>query len=101
LGWALPASGSYAYLDVQVFSFLHPYDLLRLSRTTKTLRGLLMARSARSTWIQALAAVPDLPPRPEDLSEYAWTRLLFDGVCHVSLVVDSYFGSIAQYELVL
>jgi hypothetical protein len=60
-----------------------------------------MARSARSTWIQALAAVPNLPPRPEDLSEYAWTRLLFDGVCHVSLVAISYFSSLPDSAIVL
>jgi hypothetical protein len=66
----------------QIFAQLHPHDLLRLSRTTKTIRDLLMARSARATWIQALATIPDLPPCPEDMTECAWTHLLFDSSCY-------------------
>jgi hypothetical protein len=80
---ALLRASIIAHKPAQIFSFLHPYDLLRISRTTKTLRNLLMARSARTTWIQALATIPDLPPCPDDLTEPAWTRLVFDPTCHV------------------
>jgi hypothetical protein len=41
-----------------------------------------MTRSSRIIWVRALSAVPDLPPCPEDLTECAWARLLFDPVCH-------------------
>jgi hypothetical protein len=42
-----------------------------------------MARSARPTWVFALATVPGLPPCPDDMTEPAWVRLVFDQVCHV------------------
>jgi hypothetical protein len=45
-----------------------------------------MTRSAKATWVEALAAIPNLPPRPQDFSEPAWTFLLFDPVCHVSAI---------------
>ncbi|KAF8907431.1 hypothetical protein CPB85DRAFT_1436555 [Mucidula mucida] len=48
-------------LDVlfEIFSYLEPFDLLRLSRTTKDLRGLLMSKSSAF-----------------------YANLLFDGHCH-------------------
>lgn len=70
-------------VQVQIFSSLCPYDLLRVLRATKSLRAVLTARSARVTWTQVLATMPDLPPCLDDLTEIAWTRLLLDTVCHV------------------
>jgi hypothetical protein len=43
----------------------------------------LLNRNARSVWVDALQAVPGLPPCPEDLSEPAYTRLAFDTHCSV------------------
>ncbi|KAI1794636.1 hypothetical protein LXA43DRAFT_995909 [Ganoderma leucocontextum] len=71
-------------LDVlyEVFPYLHPYDLLHLARTTKAFRALLMSRSAITLWRQSIATVPDLPECPPDLTEPAYTNLLFDPHCH-------------------
>ncbi|KAH0585238.1 hypothetical protein H2248_008482 [Termitomyces sp. 'cryptogamus'] len=66
----------------EVFEHLHPTDLLNLSRTTKTLRSILMKRSARSVWRSAIANVPGLPACPMDLDEPQYANLAFDDCCH-------------------
>jgi hypothetical protein len=71
----------------QIFAFLHPMDLIRLARTTKTVRSLVMAKSARVVWMSSLASIPDLPPCPEDMSECRWARLVFEPICHVCVLV--------------
>ncbi|SJL13368.1 uncharacterized protein ARMOST_16810 [Armillaria ostoyae] len=62
-------------LDVlfEIFSNLEPLDLLRLSRTTKDLRALLLRRSSSFVWKRARENVDGLPPLPEDLSEPNFT----------------------------
>ncbi|EJF66113.1 hypothetical protein DICSQDRAFT_152111 [Dichomitus squalens LYAD-421 SS1] len=71
-------------LDIlyEVFSHLHPYDLLRLARTTKAFRRLLLSRSSITIWRESLASVPGLPECPPDLTEPSYTNLLFDPHCH-------------------
>jgi CelD/BcsL family acetyltransferase involved in cellulose biosynthesis len=82
--YAKRALQTFLTLIAQVFGYMHPYDLLRVSRTAKILRRLLVARSARATWLQAISRVPDIPSCPEeDMTELAWIRLLFDPTCHV------------------
>jgi hypothetical protein len=68
---------------LQIFSHLAPLDLLRLARTTKELRKLLLHRSATSVWKAALSNVEGLPACPEDLSLPFWTNLVFDHHCQV------------------
>ncbi|KAF7311449.1 F-box domain-containing protein [Mycena kentingensis (nom. inval.)] len=70
-------------LDVlfEIFSQLEPPDLLHLARTTKTLRAHIMHRSARGIWASVLRNDPDLPPRPDDLSEPAYVNLAFSQYC--------------------
>jgi hypothetical protein len=75
---------SAADVYAQIFSHLHPFDILRLSRTTKMFRRMLLSVSSRSIWATALADVPDMPPCPDDLTEPQYTRLAFENVCHVS-----------------
>ncbi|KAF9019844.1 hypothetical protein BDZ89DRAFT_898247, partial [Hymenopellis radicata] len=74
-----------APLDVlfEVFSNLEPLDLLRMSRTTKTLRSLLMDKSYISVWQSALEGIEGLPPVIEGLSEPQYVNLMFDNHCHV------------------
>jgi hypothetical protein len=48
----------------QIFGHLRPYDILRLARTTKALRAILMQRSAISVWKEARANVEGLPDCP-------------------------------------
>ncbi|KAF8171119.1 hypothetical protein BJ912DRAFT_129806 [Pholiota molesta] len=70
-------------LDVlfEIFSHLAPLDLLRLARTTKELRKLLLHRSSTFVWKAALSTVEGLPACPEDMSLPCWTNLVFDHHC--------------------
>ncbi|KAF8186012.1 hypothetical protein BJ912DRAFT_852529 [Pholiota molesta] len=72
-------------LDVlfEIFSHLAPLDLLRLARTTKELRKLLLHRSSTFVWKAALSNVEGLPACPEDMSLPCWTNLVFDHHCQV------------------
>ncbi|TRM58358.1 hypothetical protein BD626DRAFT_410575 [Schizophyllum amplum] len=72
-------------LDVmyEIFCYLHPAQLLAVSRTNKTLRGALLRRSARWIWKASFRNVKKLPEPPTDLSEPQYARLLFDKSCMV------------------
>ncbi|KAF5381222.1 hypothetical protein D9757_007847 [Collybiopsis confluens] len=65
-------------LDIifEVFGHLDPGDLLRLSRTSKDLRQILMSKSSELIWRIARDNVPELPARPEDLNEPQYARLI-------------------------
>jgi hypothetical protein len=67
---------------VQIFSWLYPQDLLRLSRTTKSFCKILMRPLTKSVWKSALlnARMPKCPP---ELSEPEYASLAFDTYCHV------------------
>ncbi|KAF9000522.1 hypothetical protein BDZ89DRAFT_1082273 [Hymenopellis radicata] len=71
-------------LDVlfEIFSYLEPLDLLRISRTTKDLRQLLMSKSSAFIWERARLATEGLPPIPDDLNDPQYINLLFDKHCH-------------------
>ncbi|RXW17697.1 hypothetical protein EST38_g8151 [Candolleomyces aberdarensis] len=73
------------FCDNQIFSHLEPADLIHLSRTTKALRSVMMNRSSRSIWTQALASIPGLPPCPDDLIEAKYANLMFTDYCHECL----------------
>ncbi|KAL5524750.1 hypothetical protein ACEPAF_9896 [Sanghuangporus sanghuang] len=86
-------------LSVEVFceiaSCLTPLDLLRLSRTSRTLRGFFLSRSSRSIWIASITAI-GMPPCRSDMSEPQYANLYFEKECHVkartarpSLAADS------------
>ncbi|KAK0433554.1 hypothetical protein EV421DRAFT_2040149 [Armillaria borealis] len=70
-----------AETPLDIFSNLEPLDLLRLSRTTKDLRALLLRRSSSFVWKRARENVDKLPPLPEDLSEPKFAHLAFDKHC--------------------
>jgi len=77
----------------QIFSLLHPRDLLRVSWTTKAFRSVLSDRSSKPIWKASLASVDGLPPCPSDLPEPAYATLLFNPYCSVcdgSMVVFSW-----------
>lgn len=67
----------------QICSFLHPKDMLHLSRTSKGLRQIFMSRHSLGVWRAVLASLDGLPPCPDDLSEPAYASLIFDQYCHV------------------
>ncbi|KAJ7724256.1 hypothetical protein B0H16DRAFT_1596898 [Mycena metata] len=72
-------------LDVvfEIFGNLQPLDLLRLSRTSKEFRNLLMHRSSITVWRASLSQVPGLPPCPPGMNEPSWISLAFDPTCQV------------------
>lgn len=74
---------------------MHPYDLLKLARTTKTLRNILMSRSAITIWRTALQNVANtgLPEVPPDLTEPEFVNLAFDPYCHVCVSFDAIYSS--------
>ena len=80
LGWG----PSLTFPATQIFSLLHPRDLLRVSWTTKAFRGVLTDRSSKPIWKTSLASVDELPPCPRDLPEPAYAALLFSPYCSVS-----------------
>lgn len=69
----------------QIFGYLHPMDVLNLSRTTKPLRSILLGRHAGGVWRSALGSVRALPSCPSDMTEPEYASLAFDDWCQVSL----------------
>ncbi|KAF8838078.1 hypothetical protein BDN67DRAFT_934394 [Paxillus ammoniavirescens] len=71
-------------LDVlfQIFTFLHPMDLLNLTRTTKAFRQLLMQKSSAFAWKTARGQLEGFPDCPSDLSEPEYANLVFYPHCH-------------------
>ncbi|KAJ3836321.1 hypothetical protein F5878DRAFT_663089 [Lentinula raphanica] len=72
-------------MPLDIFCYLEPRDLLRLARTTKDLRGILMSRSSENIWRIARGNVEGLPPCPVDLNEPQYANLLFESYCHVCM----------------
>ncbi|KAF9072090.1 hypothetical protein BDP27DRAFT_1418445 [Rhodocollybia butyracea] len=68
----------------EVFSYLLPYDLLRLARSNQAFRNLLMSLSSAFLWRRARANVDsNMPELPSDLSEPAYANLVFTTKCYV------------------
>ncbi|KAG6335460.1 hypothetical protein ID866_3634 [Astraeus odoratus] len=63
-------------LDIlfEIFGHLNPLDVLRLARTTKQFRRVLMHRSALSIWIAARQNVPNLPDCPPYMMDFRLGR---------------------------
>ncbi|KAJ7047061.1 hypothetical protein C8F04DRAFT_1062608 [Mycena alexandri] len=90
LAFAFPASrdGFPALpLDIlfEIFSLVHPLDLINLTRTTKPFRLFLLNRANVGIWRATFAAVhaAGLPECPPYASELAWARLVFEKTCHI------------------
>ncbi|RPD76285.1 hypothetical protein L226DRAFT_533396 [Lentinus tigrinus ALCF2SS1-7] len=69
-------------IQLEVFSNLHPRDLLNLARTCKRFREFFLHPSNERLWTAARESVEDLPERPPFLSEPAFVNLLFFTHCH-------------------
>lgn len=80
------------HLTMEVASYLHPRDLLRLGRTNKFIRNTVVSKSFRQIWKTALSSIEvPFPPESiyEQLSEPGLSALLFDRDC--SIPVSAYF----------
>lgn len=73
--------------SIQIFSFLHPMDLLNLARTSKDFRILLLQRSSAAAWKTSRLQVYGLPDCPPDMSEPQYANLVFYPHCHVRLAL--------------
>ncbi|KAG8221238.1 hypothetical protein J3R82DRAFT_1400 [Butyriboletus roseoflavus] len=65
-----------------IFAYIYPMDLLNLARTCKSLRDLLMHKSALFLWKTALRQIEGLPDCPADLDEPEYANLVFYTRCH-------------------
>ncbi|KDQ56780.1 hypothetical protein JAAARDRAFT_194740 [Jaapia argillacea MUCL 33604] len=70
-------------LDVfyEICSYLHPKDLLALSRVSKPMRGVLMSRNSVSAWKSARQRISGFPECPSLTSEPEWAYLIFGTTC--------------------
>ncbi|VDC01674.1 unnamed protein product [Peniophora sp. CBMAI 1063] len=69
-------------LDIleEIFSFLDPGDLIRIARTTKAFRRLLLAGNQFShLWRASWSRMEGYPECPEDFPLLKWLQLLFGG----------------------
>jgi len=77
------------WLLFQIFTHLHPSDLLSLCRVNKALRAMLLSRNSSFLW-NACLRLCGSPVSPVDMSPPAWSHLLFGGAyCHVSNLLYS------------
>ncbi|RDB27250.1 hypothetical protein Hypma_004519 [Hypsizygus marmoreus] len=67
-------------LIFEIFGYLHPLDIFHISQTTKSLRNVVLVRSAQSLWKTAYKRHRDVPRCPPSMSEPAWTALIFSAM---------------------
>ncbi|KAI0332368.1 hypothetical protein GY45DRAFT_1299392 [Cubamyces sp. BRFM 1775] len=86
---------------IEIFSRLHPRDLLSLARTSKAFRSFLMNRRSTRVWQAARQAVSErIPQCPYELSEPKYAVLLFTSECmHCGQlgVEKAYWKILARY----
>ncbi|KAI0374825.1 hypothetical protein BV20DRAFT_1010494 [Pilatotrama ljubarskyi] len=77
-------------LDVltEIFSVMHPRDVLNLARTSAAFRGFLMSRNSAPFWRAARRTVNGLPDCPPHLSEPEYANLMFFSHCHSCLTTN-------------
>ncbi|KAH9915878.1 uncharacterized protein B0H18DRAFT_1124560 [Fomitopsis serialis] len=68
----------------EICLYLHPRDLLSLSRTSKSFHAFLIQRSSAYLWKGTIKNILDLPPCPEGWIESAWISLIFSPYCTLS-----------------
>ncbi|KAB5590866.1 Protein SFI1 [Ceratobasidium theobromae] len=66
---------------IEIAKYLHPSDLVMLSRANKFFRSLFMSRRSAPIWSSARQSIPDLPPCPGDISEPQYAAMLFTTAC--------------------
>ncbi|CAE6452523.1 unnamed protein product, partial [Rhizoctonia solani] len=64
-----------------IASYLFPLDILSLARSNRFFRNLLMTKSSRNIWLNAMKNVEALPPCPSNMSEPQYVALLYTNVC--------------------
>jgi len=70
----------------QIFSLVHPRDLMRVSWTAKAFNEFLISKSSRHVWQASFSTVPksEQPPAcPSGMTEMAYANLLYGQCCMV------------------
>lgn len=73
----------------QVFSLVHPKDLLHISWTAKILNGFLTCKSSRHVWQASFKGIPEgerPPPCPSVITEMAYANLVYGRFCTVRVL---------------
>jgi hypothetical protein len=74
--------------DSQIFSLVHPKDLLHISWTAKILNKFLTSKSSRHIWQTSFKTVPEKeqpPPCPSEMTEMAFANLVYGRYCTVRI----------------
>lgn len=66
----------------QIVSYMHPSDLLRISRVSKHFRSMLMTKNAVGFWRAARRNI-GMPDPPPDFNDAQYVALIFERVCNV------------------
>ena len=76
----------------QIFSLVHPRDLMRISWTSKTLNEFLTSKSSRHVWQASFKTIPERekpPPCPSEMTEMAYANLVYGHCCMVCASVTN------------
>ncbi|KAH7338103.1 hypothetical protein B0J17DRAFT_768297 [Rhizoctonia solani] len=68
---------------IEVARYVHPLDLIMLSRVSKFLRELFMDKRSALIWRSARENLPGLPPCPDEVSEPQYAAMVFTKRCSV------------------
>ncbi|KAG6820473.1 hypothetical protein H0H93_016769 [Arthromyces matolae] len=81
-------------LDIlyETFLYLTSVDILHLSRTSKSLRRVLITNSAQYVWKRARVNFGYFLECPDDLNEAQFAALIFDELCDVRLIAPILYG---------
>ena len=75
----------------QIFSLVHPRDLMRISWTSKILNQFLTSKSSRHVWQASFEGIPEgekpPPPCPPEITEMGYAKLMYGQCCTVCLSV--------------
>ena len=74
-------------------------DLLRLARTTKALRAILMNRSSSSLWKRVRRTYYEMPDGPEGMPEPQYASLALEHICDVSFISMTNFFQLTIWIL--
>lgn len=74
---------------IQIFTFVEPADLIRLSRTNKQLRTYLTTRSSSWIWRKSRVNAGDIPKIYPSITEIQFAYLLFEPLCSVRILFTS------------
>ncbi|KAH8806951.1 hypothetical protein DL96DRAFT_602973 [Flagelloscypha sp. PMI_526] len=90
-----------APLDIllEIFSYVSLEDLFSLSRSSKSVRSLLMNKNQAGTenlWARAREAIPRAPSKPGEMTDPIFARLLFDTSCMVCTTDGARYFSVYQ-----